>query len=190
MTPEPLTLPVLRTTRLVLRALRGDDADAVFSLFSDPVAMRYWSTPPMLQTFEARASIARAHENLADGTALRWGIADAVNDRLLGVCTLFNLERTHRRAEMGYMLGRPHWGHGYMIEALGAVLEHGFTRLDLHRVEADLDPRNEASRRLLLKLGFREEGRLRERYRVAGEVSDTLWMGLLRPEWRAARGTG
>jgi RimJ/RimL family protein N-acetyltransferase len=188
MTRAPLELPLLRTPRLVLRGLRGDDADALFAFFSHPETMRYWSTPPMVHSFDARALIARAQESLADGTALRWALALAGDDRLIGVCSLFNLEPVHRRAELGYLLGRPHWGHGFMTEALAAVLDHGFARLDLHRVEADLDPRNAASRRLLLRLGFKEEGILRDRYRVAGEVSDTLWMGLLRPEWRAARG--
>jgi ribosomal-protein-alanine N-acetyltransferase len=188
--PVPLVLPVLRTERLVLRPLRDDDATSLFAYFSDPVAMRYWSTPPMKDAMEARASIARAREDLALGTALRWGIARAGDDALLGVCSLLHLEPGHRRAEIGYLLGRPHWGHGYMVEALTAVLDHGFARLDLHRVEADLDPRNQASRGLLARLGFVEEGLLRERYRVAGEVSDTLWMGLLRPDWRRLRASG
>lgn len=188
----PLALPVLHTGRTILRGLRGEDADPLYGYFSDPEAMRYWSTPPMASSFEARAVIARAQESLADGTALRWALALAppADDRLIGVCSLFNLESVHRRAELGYLLGRPHWGHGLMGEALTTVLEYGFSRLDLHRVEADLDPRNAASRRLLSRLGFKEEGVLRDRYRVGGEVSDTLWMGLLRPEWRARRGGG
>ncbi|HSR65892.1 MAG TPA: GNAT family protein, partial [Xanthomonadaceae bacterium] len=69
--------------------------------------------------------------------------------------------------------------------AAALMLGWGFGTLGLHRVEADIDPRNEASRALLLRLGFRSEGRLRERYRVDGEVSDTEYFGLLAPEWRA-----
>jgi RimJ/RimL family protein N-acetyltransferase len=73
-----------------------------------------------------------------------------------------------------------------MHEALQTLLDFGFGVMNLNRVEADIDPRNGASARSLLRLGFRLEGHLRERWIVAGEVSDSALYGLLRAEWRAA----
>ena len=73
-----------------------------------------------------------------------------------------------------------------MHEALSAVVEHAFGALALHRLEADVDPRNAASLRTLERLGFRQEGLLRERWIVADEVSDTAFFGLLASDWRAA----
>ena len=83
------------------------------------------------------------------------------------------------------MLAQRAWGLGYMHEALSALLDHGFSAWNLNRVEADIDPRNQASARALERLGFRREGLLRERWIVAGEVSDTAYYGLLRSDWRA-----
>jgi RimJ/RimL family protein N-acetyltransferase len=80
------------------------------------------------------------------------------------------------------------WGKGYINEALVALLEFGFTQLDLNRVEADIDPRNVASARTLERLGFQREGLLRQRWIVGDEVSDTAIYGLLAHEWRAKRG--
>ena len=72
-----------------------------------------------------------------------------------------------------------------MREALSALLDFGFQKLDLNRVEADIDPRNLASAKLLDRLGFQKEGFLRERWIVEGEISDTALYGLLKREWNS-----
>ncbi|HEX6057465.1 MAG TPA: GNAT family protein [Gemmatimonadaceae bacterium] len=91
----------------------------------------------------------------------------------------------HRRAEVGYALARAAWGRGYVAEALHAMIGFAFETLALHRLEADVDPRNERSIRALLREGFEREGYLRERYHVSGEVQDAVLFGLLRREWSA-----
>lgn len=100
-------------------------------------------------------------------------------------CTLYALHRQSRRADMGQALARAHWGRGYLSEALQALLAFGFTELDLHRVAADVDPRNAASATALTRLGFVQEGLLHERSIVAGEVSDCAMFGLLKRDWEA-----
>ena len=109
------------------------------------------------------------------------------SDRVVGTCTLFHMDRTHRRGEIGYALGEAAWGRGYMHEALSALLEYAFLQLGLHRLEADIDPRNHASIRAVERLGFVREGYLRERWQVGGEITDSLFLGLLRPDWDARR---
>jgi RimJ/RimL family protein N-acetyltransferase len=106
---------------------------------------------------------------------------------LVGTCTLFGLVPSSRRAEVGFALAKPAWRQGYMSEALRALLDHAFTVLDLNRVEADTDPRNLPSVRLLERLGFVREGLLRERWIVAGEASDAALYGLLRRDWATRR---
>src|SRR5690606_38652938 len=88
--------------------------------------------------------------------------------------------RAHRRAEVGFMLAPAHWGKGYAAEAVRAVLRFAFEAMDLHRVEADVDPDNGASLRLLERLGFRREGYLRERWWPYGAPADSVVLGLLR----------
>jgi len=74
-----------------------------------------------------------------------------------------------------------------MSEALQALLAYAFEGLALHRIEADVDPRNSASIRTVERLGFQREGYLRERWQVNGEIQDTVFYGLLRPDWEAVK---
>jgi RimJ/RimL family protein N-acetyltransferase len=93
------------------------------------------------------------------------------------------LDSQNKRAEIGYALGREHWGHGFMHEALVGLIGFAFGELKLHRLEADVDPRNMRSMRSLARLGFKQEGVLRERWHVNGEIQDTALCGLLCHEW-------
>ena len=125
-------------------------------------------------------------EGFEKRTLFEWGVTLAGDDLVIGTCTLAHLDFSNRRAEIGYSLNRDYWGRGVMTAALSALLGHAFDGLGLHRIEADVDPRNAASIRLLERLGFRSEGLLRERWFVGGEVQDSAIYGLLAPEWRAA----
>ena len=184
----PDGIPELVTPRLALRASAPADALAMLAIFSDPEVMRYWSTPPWTGVADAEAFLHRARAQWEAGAAIRWALDERIGDRAVGTVTLFALQAAGERAEVGYALRRASWGRGYMREALTAVLDWAFGTLGLRRVEADVDPRNAASARTLERLGFRREGLLRERWEVAGEVADSLILGLLRREWRGARG--
>ena len=86
---------------------------------------------------------------------------------------------------MGYILRSQSWGKALMSESLRSLVNYGFTNLNLNRIEADIDPRNERSERVLQRLGFVKEGHLRQRWIVSGEVSDSALYGLLRSDWEA-----
>lgn len=178
------TLPVITTPRLVLRWISEDDIDGLYEVFSDPQVMRYWSSGPLPN----RAAAAAMQREIAAGnqsnTMMKWGLALRESDFVIGTTTLFNLSLDNGRAELGYAMGRPYWGKGYMNEALQALLSHAFEVLELRRLEADVDPRNAASIRTLERLGFQREGFLRERWHVCGEIQDALFYGLLRREWK------
>ena len=175
------SLPI-RTARLELRPLREADVAALFGLHSDPKVMRYWDAPIWQSDERGRAMVARDLD-LATGDYLRLGIELAASGKLLGTCALWGINAQCRRAEIGYVLGSHVWGQGYMHEALSALLDYAFTELNLNRVEADTDPRNERSTRVLDRLRFVKEGLFRERCIVDGEVSDAAMYGLLRRDW-------
>ena len=176
-------LPAINTNRLSLRWISAEDVDDVYTIYSDPEVMRYWSTPPLADRNAASKLVSEIHESFKRRELLRWGIALRKDDTLIGSVTLFHPDFTHRRAEIGYALGRAHWGQGYMHETLKAVLTYAFEVLEFHRIEADVDPRNVASIRTLERLGFQREEYLRERWQVNGEIQDALFYGLLRPDW-------
>jgi RimJ/RimL family protein N-acetyltransferase len=179
------TLPTITADRIALRWLTGEDVPALFAVFSEPDVMRYWSSPPLEDIGEASTLLAHIQDGFRRRALFQWGVARRADDRVIGTCTLFHPDPDNRRAELGYALGREHWGNGYMQEALTALLNYSFGELNLHRLEADVDPRNASSIRTLEKLGFRQEGYLRERWLVGGGIQDSLFYGLLRSEWQA-----
>lgn len=174
---------LIHTARLLLRPLQPGDAPALTAIFSDPEVMRHWSTPAWTDDSPAHAMIELDLASGADADWLRLALVRPDEGELIGTCTLFGHQRSSRRAEMGYALARRAWHQGLMHEALCALLDHGFEAWNLNRVEADIDPLNRASARTLERLGFVREGLARERWIVAGTVSDSALYGLLRRDW-------
>ncbi len=173
----------LLTERLTIRLLTESDVPALFGIFSHAEVMRYWSYPAWTDIAQSRRMVLDCQEGYRTGSAWQLGIERRADSLLIGTCTLHSFHVASRRAEIGYALGRPYWGSGYMCEALGALLNYAFHTLNLNRLEADIDPRNHASAKILERLGFTREGHMRERWIVNGEVEDTWWYGLLRREW-------
>jgi RimJ/RimL family protein N-acetyltransferase len=180
-------LPTLRGERVSLRQLREEDADALFHVFSDPEVTRYWSSPPMTDRIEARALLAEIDTLREEGTLLQWGIVEAGGGSVVGTATLADINREHRRAELGFALRRGLWGRGLASEAVSLLLDQAFGAMGLHRIEADTDPGNQSAMRLLERLGFRREGYLPQRWFVGGQWHDTVLFGLLKPDWRPDR---
>jgi [ribosomal protein S5]-alanine N-acetyltransferase len=181
------SLPTIIADRISLRWISEEDLEALFRIFSNPEVMRYWSTPPLADRNAAVKLLQGIHDDFRRQSFLKWGIARRADDALIGTATLFNLNLESHRAEIGYCLDRAHWGNGYMNEALQALLGYAFKELALHRIEADVDPRNSASIRTVERLGFQQEGYLRERWQVNGEIQDTVFYGLLRRDWDAVK---
>lgn len=175
----------LTTPRLTLRFVAPDDAEALFRLFSDPEALRYWSSAPWLHVAQAADHVEQTLTAYRDGAALRLAMV-LPDGELIGTVALYDFDRRNHRCQLGYMLARPYWGRRYMQEALPALIAHGFSALELHRIEADIHPGNIASGRILEGLHFQREGHLRERWFVGGEISDSIIYGLLRKDWEAA----
>ena len=188
MLPDADQLPTIATRRLHLRWLTPADVPALFAVFGDPAVCRYWSRPALPDLAAAAALQREIAACFADRSLFQWGIAEQGTNAVVGTCTLAALSPEHERAEVGFALARSAWGRGYLAEALPALLAFAFGTLALHRIEADVDPRNARSIRVLEGAGFRREGQLRERYRMAGERQDALLYGLLRHEWGAAPG--
>jgi len=177
-------LPTLITDRICLRPVSPADIDALFKIFSDPEVIRYWAAPALKSRDAATDLVNEIHDRFKRHEMLKWGLALRETNLLIGTTTLFNLNLQNERAEIGYGLARDYWGHGYMCEALRALLQYAFEVLNLHRLEADVDPRNSASIRTLERLGFKREGYLRERWHINNEIQDTVFFGLLRSEWK------
>ncbi len=182
---DQTTFPTINANRVALRWIRKEDADAMFRIYSNLEVMRYWSTPPLADLDAAKKLVEEIQDGCRRDVIMKWGIAQRSDNSLIGSVTLFNLNWESGRAEVGYALNRESWGHGYMNESLKALLGYAFDALKLRRIEADVDPRNLSSIRTVERLGFKQEGYLRERWHVNGEIQDALFYGLLRRDWEA-----
>ncbi|APU15022.1 MULTISPECIES: GNAT family N-acetyltransferase [Actinoalloteichus] len=179
-------LPRLAAERVVLRAFRPADAAALAAYRSDPAVARYqaWDTPlSEEQAAESIAGRARADPDQPGWTPY----AVALDGVLIGDVGV-NLHDNRMQADIGFTLASAFHGRGYATEAVGRVLDHLFLDRGLHRVSAECDPRNDASVRLLDRLGFRREGLRRANTWLRGEWADDLLFGLLAADYRAARG--
>lgn len=180
----------LETRRLRLRTLVPDDARGMHAIYGDEETMRHWSDGPSADLDETRRRLAADLAFARSGGSAVWGVVLKDSDELIGKCTLFQFSAQNRRAEIGYILNRAHWGKGVMSEVCGELLRHAFEDLGLHRLEADTDPANAASIALLERLGFCREGYFPERWYVGETWHDSIMFGLLRSRWAARHRAG
>lgn len=177
-----IALPVLETARLRLRGIKPSDAEAMFPVLSDTTLMTWWSSAAHRDIAETRAYLTYTPD--PDGMR-SWAITLGDTDVAIGWVTV--IRRRPGVNEIGYILARDHWGSGIAREALERVLDFIFDEEGQRRVFADIDPDNRASRALVERLGFTQEGTLRAEWETHIGVRDTVIYGLLRDEW-AARG--
>ncbi|HXQ09578.1 MAG TPA: GNAT family protein [Caulobacteraceae bacterium] len=179
-----LPTPTLNTARLLLRPFAETDTDTIFALQSSSRILRYWDAPPWTKRAQAERFITVCGQMEREGSGARLAIELAADNVFVGWCGLSKWDPDYRSAKLGYCLDDAAWGQGFATEAAGALLQWAFDTLDLNRVQAETDTRNTASSRVLEKLWFVREGRLREDCIVDGEVSDSWVYGLLRREWK------
>ena len=160
----------IETARLRLRPPVMGDAEAIFATYArDPEATRYVSFPTHQSSAEARAYLCRCAVGWAGDGPFTWVILLRENGRLAGA---IDIRPQDRRVELGYILGREYWGHGYMTEVVRALSEWVLAQPEVHRVWAVCDVDNHASARVLEKAGMEREGRLR-RWAVHPNISAT-----------------
>jgi RimJ/RimL family protein N-acetyltransferase len=176
----------IESARFILRLPGEHDLPALFGIFSEPSVTRYLPYVTWSSMADADAWLARARKRLLEREAIQLVIAAQGSDEPLGSVVLFHFDEESAVAEIGYALGAGHWGKGVMCEAAGSMIDYAFGELNLRRLEAAVDPRNNASHQLLLKLGFVQEGMRRANRVIKGEVTDSNVYGLLKQEWRAA----
>jgi [ribosomal protein S5]-alanine N-acetyltransferase len=176
--------PSLSTSRLRLRLVQPSDAEFILCGLSDKRVTQYYAVH--FDTLEevVQEQMQFYQDLLQNGTGAWWAFSLKEDDKLLGACGLNDLEAAHRKAQIGFWLLPEHWGKGYIPEAAEAVLKYGFAQMDLNRIEAIVEGGNNQSAKVLQKLGFTCEGRLREREIKNGRFIDLLYFGLLRRDYR------
>jgi [ribosomal protein S5]-alanine N-acetyltransferase len=177
---------ILETDRLILRPIEEFDAPALLPFVSDgDVAYNLLRMPhpypeEQLVPFIRRCVAAMERREQFDMVVILKATGQAI-----GMCSLDDVLWQHMRAEIGYYLGKPYWGHGYMTEAAKRMLEFGFWELGLERIHAYCFVRNTASARILEKIGMTREGCCRRAIKKADGFLDVFIYGIIREEFAA-----
>ena len=181
---------------LLVGAHKEDTVENAARLADRIVGLRVFADEEVTHSYdlESFAGLEQARSHIADqairyqrGEVIRWGIAQKANDVLIGSAGL-SIYRSNAQGGLGYELARPYWRRGIMTKTLGLIIRFGFNSLNLNRLQALVMPGNEASAGLLSKLGFTNEGLLREFAFFKGQYQDLWCYSLLRREWRENNG--
>lgn len=175
--------PILETTRLVLRQLTVDDSENWFKNLSDDGVAVLIGMEPLENVEDSKSIIISFIDRYEKKNGMAWAIILKEDESFIGTCSYEKIDSHNLSGEIGYDLLKKYWGHGFMAEALSAIIDYGFESLRLNRIEAHTTAINLASRNLLRRLGFFEEGIFRESSFFRGEFRDDCQYSLLRREW-------
>lgn len=176
-------MPELQTDRLTLRRMRVGDEEDMYAYARRSEVTRYllWSPhPDLLYTRDYLRYLATRY---ATGSFYDWAIVLKQNGRMIGTCGFTSFDCAHDAAEIGYVLNPDYRGQGIAPEAVRAVLAFGFERLMLHRIEARFIEGNDASLRVMEKVGMHFEGYRRESMLVKGSYRTIGYASILRDEY-------
>ncbi len=171
------------TSRLLLRTLSEDDAEALHIFWSDVRVTRYMHINSLETMEQARAFIANLNTLMEQNELTRYSIVLKETNEVIGTCGFDSFVPEHQTAEISYDLGKPYWGQGFASEALRMILSDGFEGKELNRIEARIEPDNIRSIHALHKLGFMQEGKLRQAARKGDRFTDMLIFSLLKEEF-------
>jgi RimJ/RimL family protein N-acetyltransferase len=173
--------PFLIGAKVYLRALEREDAAVVQPWVNDSDVTRTLLMARPMSRHAEEDFIAAANK---DERAVTLLIVTRDEERPVGVAGLHEIDLRNRSAQLGLFVGaKDCWGHGYGTEATKLLVDHAFATLNLHRVWLHVAAHNERARRSYLRVGFREEGVLRQAFYREGNYADLIAMAVLRADW-------
>ncbi|MGO4530378.1 GNAT family N-acetyltransferase [Paenibacillus sp. 2TAF8] len=165
-------LPVLETSRTILRKIEKNDVQDIYSYCSDPEVSKYTTWYPHMKIEDTENFIDFIIDKYNKSQISPWGIQDKTTGRIIGTCDFVGWDTNHHKAEIGYALSRDYWGQGYMTECVKKIIEFGFEKMDLVRIEARCIPANTGSSRVMEKSGMEFEGICRKQVFIKGKFKD------------------
>ncbi len=179
--PNFTPFPTLTTNRLVLRQITAEDAPELFIQRTDERVMKYVERPRPKDINDTITFINTITDLRDKNEIITWGITLKENPKLIGTVVYLNFKKEHYRAEFGYALHPDYWRKGIMDEVAKAVIDYGFNVMKLHSIEANINPENIASQKLLEKHGFVREAYFKENFFWQGKFLDSAIYSLLNP---------
>jgi ribosomal-protein-alanine N-acetyltransferase len=171
--------PELESRRLRFRQILSGDAKELYDIRANNKVMKYMDTEKIQSLSETEKLIESIAETFKIGNGINWGIVEISTNTLIGYFGFWRIEQKHCRGEIGYALHPKYWGKGYMRETFQTMMKFGFKNLKLHSVEANVNPDNLDSIKLLENAGFKKEAYFRENFLFNGEFKDSVIYSLL-----------
>lgn len=175
-----------QTERLLLRPFTLADVDAVHAYHSLAEVARYQMWEPRTRD-QVAVELEKWTSQSAEGCSVACAVTLMETGELIGDVVLMHRDKEARQAEIGYSFDPEFGGHGYATEAAAALLEIGFGKLNLHRVFARCDARNEPSWRVMERIGMRREAHFREHAIFKGDWDEEFYYAMLSDEWAELR---
>ncbi len=174
----------LETERLLLRRVSESDANEVMELRGNPETMKFVPRPLVTNREEALAHITMIEDKIVNNIGINWAITVKGNPKLIGIIGHYKIQPENHRCEIGYMILPQYNGQGIVTEAVKALLIYGFDDLQMHSIEAVIDPSNLASARVLQKSGFVKEAHFIENEYYNGKFYDSVIYSLLKRNFK------
>lgn len=171
--------PELHSKRLRLRAIQEEDTAAYFAVRADPRVNEFLDAQIFTEITQSEDIIKKIKTGLEENTAISWAICLQEDPTLIGLIGFWRIIPEHHRAEIGYSLHPDNWNKGILYEAIGLILNYGFGTMKIHSVEANVNPDNIASKKVLEKHGFQLEAHFKENYYFDGKFLDSYIYSLL-----------
>ena len=176
-------MPTIKGERLTLRQMHPIDAEDMYSYAQREDVTEYLLWSPHQSLSYTRDYLKYIQGRYALGDFYDWAIIDRESRRMIGTCGFTRINVENRSGEIGYVLNPEFWGRGYAIEAASLVLEFGFEKLGLHRIEARFMQGNERSLGLMRRLGMSFEGYHTDEIFVKGSYRTVGVCALLRDQY-------
>ncbi|RUL55631.1 GNAT family N-acetyltransferase [Lysinibacillus antri] len=172
--------PVIETERLVLRELVEEDASIILNCFSNDEVLRFYGQQPLKSIEQVKQIIQNFSNSFESKSGIKWGIESKETGTIIGTIGIQDWSHEHKRANISYALFPDAWGKGYGSEVVEKVISFSFEELGLERLGAIVFVENQASNKLLTKIGFQKEGVLKHYMYQNGVPYDTNVFSLLK----------
>ncbi|MBR2616551.1 MAG: GNAT family N-acetyltransferase [Clostridia bacterium] len=177
------TIPTLETERLILRKILPEDEEDMYEYSRDPETSKYLLWEPHTSRAFTRAHIAYLQKAYRDAAFFDWALVEKESGKMIGTCGFTEIYESKRCAEVGYVLSPLYHRRGLAPEALGRVLQYGFEILGLKSVCARFMEDNEASQKVLKRMGFWEDTRKKESFYKRGKKQRILTYSITSEEY-------
>lgn len=175
--------PEFETDQLRLRKIYPSDAKNIFLIRSNDDVMKFMDVARHNSKIDSEKLIRAIEDSYKNKTGINWAIIEKDSNYFVGYIGFIRIFSEHCRAEIGYALKPEYWGKGYMFETINKIVRFGFKEMNLHSIEANVNPLNERSQKVLERVGFKKEAYFRENYLFDGKFLDSVIYSLLEKDF-------